>query len=256
MKFRLQASADASPLLSLLLGSDSISSAIPFRAALAGQEVDLTTSVRLNCAESYASATAETQGLQFDWQAIQLSNQAVWEFKLSAKNKSSAPLSISRLDSAALALRGDVWRVESFASAWGDEFRPKTATTQHDSFFGVRSGRSSHGESPIVYFVRESDGYTVIVSPAWSGNWHIDVLAGAYISAGISTWNLNVLLAPEETVNAPSVIVAAAESKQVAQRNLQEAIRDNWLPRTKRQMRFPLSGITGGLMKMLKLHKM
>lgn len=233
MKFRLQASSDASPLLNLLLGSDSISSSIPFRAALAGQEIDLKASVRLNCKDSYASATAETKGLQFDWQAVQLSDQAVWEFKLTAKNKSSAPISISRLDSAALALQGEVWRVESFASAWGDEFRPKTVTTQHDSFFGVRSGRSSHGESPIVYFVRESDGYTVVVSPAWSGNWHIDVLAGAHISAGISTWNLNVLLAPEETLEAPSVIVAAAQSKELAQRNLQAAIRDNWLPRTK-----------------------
>ncbi len=233
MKFRLQASADTSPFLNLLLGSDLISSALPFRAAIDGREVELKTSARLNCTESSASANAEAQGLQFDWQAIQLSSQAVWEFKLSAKNKSSAPISISRLDSAALALQGEVWRVESFASAWGDEFRPKIARTQHDSFFGVRSGRSSHGESPIVYFVRESDGYTVIVSPAWSGNWHIDVLAGAHISAGISTWNLNVLLAPDETFNAPSVVVAAGESKEIAQRSLQEAIRDNWLPRTK-----------------------
>ena len=123
--------------------------------------------------------------------------------------------------------------MESFASAWGDEFRPKTATTAHDSFFGVRSGRSSHGESPIVYFVRESDGYTVIVSPAWSGNWHIDVLAGGYVSAGISTWNLNLAIEPNETINAPSVVVAAGESKEIAQRNLQSTIRDNWLPRTK-----------------------
>ena len=111
MKFRLQASADASHLLNLLLGSDSISSSIPFRAALAGQEIDLKTSIRLNCKDFSASATLEAQGLQFDWQAVQLSDQAVWEFKLTAKNKSSAPISISRLDSAALALQGEVWRV-------------------------------------------------------------------------------------------------------------------------------------------------
>ena len=81
--------------------------------------------------------------------------------------------------------------------------------------------------------MRESDGYTVIVSPAWSGNWHIDVLAGGYVSAGISTWNLNLAIEPNETINAPSVVVAAGESKEIAQRNLQSTIRDNWLPRTK-----------------------
>jgi alpha-galactosidase len=59
------------------------------------------------------------------------------------------------------------------------------------------------------------------------------VLAGGSVKAGISTWNLNLSLEPNETVHAPSVIVAAAESKEVAQRNLQSAIRENWLPRTK-----------------------
>ena len=232
MKFGLQPSAAGSPLLDLVLGSSSVSSAIPFRAAIAGLEVDLTSAAQLTCSNASASIAAQTQGLQFDWQAVQISSDAVWEFKLSAKNTGSDLITLSRLDSAALALQGSRWRVESFASAWGDEFRPKTASTQHDSFFGVRSGRSSHGESPIVYFIREDDGYTVIVSPAWSGNWHVDVLAGGWVSAGISTWNLNLSLAPNETLHAPSVIVAAAESKEVAQRNLQSAIRDNWLPRT------------------------
>jgi alpha-galactosidase len=233
MTFALQPSASTSPFVELILGSQPVSAAIPFRASIGIQEIDLKADLQVGIHEASVSASAETKGLRLDWQAVQLSKRAVWEFKLSATNLSSAEISLSRLDSAALALQGGVWRVESFASAWGDEFRPKTATTAHDSFFGVRSGRSSHGESPIVYFVRESDGYTVIVSPAWSGNWHIDVLAGGYVSAGISTWNLNLAIKPNETINAPSVVVAAGESKEIAQRNLQSTIRDNWLPRTK-----------------------
>ena len=233
MKFALQPSASTLPFVELILGSQPVSAAIPFRASIGIQEIDLKADLQVGIRDASVSASAETKGLRLDWQAIQLSKHAVWEFKLSATNLSSAAISLSRLDSAALALQGGVWRVESFASAWGDEFRPKTATTAHDSFFGVRSGRSSHGESPIVYFVRESDGYTVIVSPAWSGNWHIDVLAGGYVSAGISTWNLNLAIEPNETINAPSVVVAAGESKEIAQRNLQSTIRDNWLPRTK-----------------------
>jgi alpha-galactosidase len=233
MTFALQPSASTSPFVELILGSQPVSAAMPFRASIGIQEIDLKADLQVGIRDASVSASAETKGLRLAWQAVQLSKHAVWEFKLSATNTSSAAISLSRLDSAALALQGGVWRVESFASAWGDEFRPKTATTAHDSFFGVRSGRSSHGESPIVYFVRESDGYTVIVSPAWSGNWHIDVLAGGYVSAGISTWNLNLAIEPNETINAPSVVVAAGESKEIAQRNLQSTIRDNWLPRTK-----------------------
>jgi alpha-galactosidase len=233
MTFRLQTSAATSPLLELLVERDPVSSAIPFEVSISGQVVDLKSALRLSSSPTEATATAETQGVQLDWRAVQLSNYPVWEFRLSATNISSGQISLSRLDSAALGLQGGVWRVESFASAWGDEFRPKAVTTQHDSFFGVRSGRSSHGESPIIYFIRESDGYTVIVSPAWSGNWHVDVFSGGVVKAGISTWNLNLSLEPNETVHAPGVIVAAAESKEVAQRNLQSAIRENWLPRTK-----------------------
>lgn len=233
MTFALQPSASTSPFVELIMGSKLVSAAIPFRASIGNQEIDLKANLQVGTKDAFVSASAETQGLRLDWQARQLSKQAVWELKLSATNLSSAEISLSRLDSAALALQGATWSVESFASAWGDEFRPKIATTAHDSFFGVRSGRSSHGESPIVYFVRESDGYTLIVSPAWSGNWHIDVLAGGYVSAGISTWNLNLDVKPNETINAPSVVLAAGESKEIAQRNLQSTIRDNWLPRTK-----------------------
>ena len=233
MTFRLQTSAATSPLLELLVERDPVSSAIPFEVSISGQVVDVKSALRLSSSPTEATATAETEGVQLDWRAVQLSSYPVWEFRLSATNISSGQILLSRLDSAALGLQGGVWRVESFASAWGDEFRPKAVTTQHDSFFGVRSGRSSHGESPIIYFIRESDGYTVIVSPAWSGNWHVDVFSGGAVKAGISTWNLNLSLEPNETVHAPSVIVAAAESKEVAQRNLQSAIRENWLPRTK-----------------------
>lgn len=233
MTFALKPSASTSPFVELILGSQLVSAAIPFRASIGIQEIELKADLQVGIHDASVSASAETKGLRLAWQAVQLSKHAVWEFKLSATNLGPHAISLSRLDSAALALQGGTWRVDSFASAWGDEFRPKTATTAHDSFFGVRSGRSSHGESPIVYFVRESDGYTVIVSPAWSGNWHIDVLAGGYVSAGISTWNLNLAIEPNETINAPSVVVAAGESKEIAQRNLQSTIRDNWLPRTK-----------------------
>jgi alpha-galactosidase len=240
MKVALQPSSGAAKELELLFGDNPISSGIPIQVAISGQLVDLAPEFEVKATPTGATASLKNQGIDLNWQAIQLGTLPVWEFKLTATNTGSETKTLTRLDSASLALSGGPWRVESFASAWGDEFRPKRATTQHDSFFGVRSGRSSHGESPVVYFIRESDGFTVVVSPAWSGNWHIDVLAGGWISAGISTWSLNLDLARGETINAPSVIVVAAASKELAQENLQVAVRDHWLARSKASDAIPV----------------
>ena len=224
--------AGAPSLLEMASGTNQISASVPLAIAVGGRSLDLNSALKLDSSASEVSGAALAQGLEVDWRAKALGEHPVWEFGLSVTNKTDKAVTFTKLDSAALQLQGDVWRVESFASAWGDEFRPKSGTTLHDSFFGVRSGRSSHGESPVVYFIRESDGFTVIVAPAWSGNWHVEVLAGGYVSAGISTWNLNLSLGPNETIDAPSVIIAAAASKDAAQTSLQLAIRDYWLPRT------------------------
>lgn len=232
MNVELRPDSGAAKLLEMIWSGNRISAAVPFGVGVEGQSVDLENRIVLSQSSSALEAVAVAEGLVLNWHARQLAKLPVWEFGLSATNATTSMLSLTRLDSAALALEGEIWRVESFASAWGDEFRPRLATTHHDSFFGVRSGRSSHGESPVVYFIRESDGFTVIVSPAWSGNWHVDVLAGGRISAGISTWNLNLAIEPNETIQAPTVVIAAAPNKELAQRNLQIAVRDDWLART------------------------
>lgn len=240
MKVELRPSSVEPKMLELAISNVSISSSVPLQIAISGRPVDLAPEIQVVSTDTGAGASVTTQDVKLSWQALQLGELPVWEFQLSATNLGSSTKTITRLDSASLALSGGTWRVESFASAWGDEFRPRNATTQHDSFFGVRSGRSSHGEAPVIYFIRESDGFTVVVSPAWSGNWHVDVLAGGWISAGISTWNLNLELSPGETVVAPSVIVAAAPTKALAQENLQVSIRDNWLARSHQSDAIPV----------------
>ena len=232
MNAGLRPFAGDSSLLEMALGNDQVSVGLPLGIGVAGRSVDLNGAFALSSSTAGVTGAAQAQGMQVEWQAIGLGSYPVWEFGLSVKNVTNQPINLTKLDSSALALQGGVWRVDSFASAWGDEFRPQTGTTLHDSFLGVRSGRSSHGGSPVVYFTRESDGFTVIVSPAWSGNWHVEVLAGGLVSAGISTWNLNLPLQPNETIKAPSVVVSAGKTKDAAQSNLQLAIRDHWLART------------------------
>lgn len=232
MNCQLRDSKQQPGAIELVFGSNVISSSIPFEAELDAKQLDLGKHGMLAFQGLAVSAEIQPQGLSLNWRANQIGTGPVWEFELTAENIGSSTLALTRLDSAALKLEGGPWQVQSFASAWGDEFRPNLGTTRHDSFFDVRSGRSSHGGNPVVYLVRESDGFTVVVAPAWSGNWHIDVFAGGWIRAGISTWNFEVQLKPGKQLTAPGVVIAAAESKELAQRYLQEAIRDHWLART------------------------
>lgn len=232
MSISLGPNGERSEELGLSINGGLISSAIPFALEIDHRPIDLANQASFTLTNGVVSGKVDTQNLKLDWIANQLGDYPVWEFALLAKNTGENQLKLTRLDSAALALKGEVWKVESFASAWGDEFRPINGTTRHDSFFDVRSGRSSHGGTPLVYLTRESDGFTVIVSPAWSGNWHVDVFAGGWIRAGISTWNLELLLNPGQSLQAPSVIVAAAETRDLAQSQLQGAIRDHWMARS------------------------
>lgn len=232
MNCQISGSKQLAGVFDLVYAGQLISSSIPFAVEVDTHPIALSNGYALNQSDCSLVAESQSDGLDVLWEAKQISDGAVWEFQLEVENKGESPITLTRIDSAALKLEGGPWIVESFASAWGDEFRSQTGTTRHDSFFDVRSGRSSHGHAPLVYFTRESDGFTVIVSPAWSGNWHVDVFAGGWLRAGISTWNFELALTPGRKVKVPSVVVAAGESKVAAQRELQIAIRDNWIART------------------------
>lgn len=171
------------------------------------------------------------------WSASRVAGDA-WELGLELRNGSGAPVPITRMDPLSLALADGPWTCHWFRSAWGDEFRPQRGSTRHDVVLDVRAGRSSHGMSPWLGVEREArsadgrPGPALIVTPAWSGNWHIHALAGGHVTAGISPWELVVELAPGETVTAPSVVLAAGRTLDDAALVLQAAVRDHWLPRT------------------------
>jgi alpha-galactosidase len=172
------------------------------------------------------------------WSATRIAGDA-WELTLELRNKGPAPVRITRMDPLSLSLSDGPWACHWYRSAWGDEFRPQRGSTRHDVVLDVRAGRSSHGMSPWLGLEREAPrgddampGPALIVTPAWSGNWHIHALAGGHITAGISPWELVVELAPGETVTAPSVVVAAGSTLDDAALALQAAVRDRWLPRT------------------------
>lgn len=229
---QLQPSSDDSSLVELVVAGQRLGSLVPLAVDLAGSTAQLPETATSTAEAGSLQLEIKAGELQIKWRARQLGGYSVWECSAEISNTGSEPKNLTRLDSLALNLGTETWQITGFASAWGDEFRAQTATTLHDSFFGVRSGRSGHGQDPLVYAVRESDQIAVAIAPAWSGNWHIDVFAGGWIRAGISTWNLDIPLAPGETIVAPSVVLAAGESQRDVRNQLQSAIREHWMARS------------------------
>jgi alpha-galactosidase len=174
------------------------------------------------------------EGLVAEWSADRIGGQDVWELRLVLRNESDASRTLTRMDPLRLALDPATahWRTTWYRSAWGDEYRPCHGTTRHDALLEVRSGRSSHGMAPWLGLEAEDGSAALIVTPAWSGNWHITALSRGAVSAGISPWQLDVELAPGEAVTAPSVVIAAGTDLEQAALGLQRAVRDAWLPRT------------------------
>lgn len=174
------------------------------------------------------------EGLEASWSARRVGGQDVWELCAQLTNTGAATVRVTRMDAASLVLdrsRGQ-WRTTWFRSAWGDEFRPQHGSTRHDTFLDVRSGRSSHGSAPWLGLEAEAGEAALIVSPAWSGNWHIDLRSDGAITAGISPWRFFVDLAAGESVAVPSVVIAAGVDLDAASVALQRAVRDEWMPRT------------------------
>lgn len=181
-----------------------------------------------------AATVALADGLAVSWSASRIGDQDVWETSIELRNTSTRPIVVTRVDPFALRLDASLghWRTSWYRSAWGDEFRPEHGTTRHDSFLEVRSGRSGHGMLPWLGLESETTPAAMIVSPAWSGNWHITALSGGDITAGISPWQFAVELEPGATLRAPGVIIAAGKDLDAAAASLQRAVRDSWMPRT------------------------
>lgn len=180
------------------------------------------------------TVSPESAGLEATWAVRRVAGRDVWEASLDLVNTSDRPVVVTRMDACALGLDCDDshWVTRWYRSAWGDEFRPESGTTRHDTVLDVRSGRSAHGMSPWLALEAEDDRGAVIVSPAWSGNWHIRALSGGQVSAGISPWRLGVELAPGESVTAPSVVIAVGTSLDKAAVELQRAVAGDWLARS------------------------
>ncbi|ACQ78395.1 glycoside hydrolase clan GH-D [Beutenbergia cavernae DSM 12333] len=165
-----------------------------------------------------------------EWSAREIAGRGVWELAARITNTSDRPITLTRMDPLSARLAPGRWTTLHFRSAWGDEFAPERGTTDSHLRLDVRSGRSSHGRSPWLGLENGDAG--VVVAPAWSGNWHIDVIDGGRVDAGISTWRFATVLQPGESVTAPSVVLAAGSTLDDAAVALAAAVGAAWIPRS------------------------
>lgn len=164
------------------------------------------------------------------WRAIRVGRGPVWELRLELHNEGHEPVSVTRMDPLHAELLGEGWTAHWFRSDWCEEYRPITISTAEPLRLDVRSGRSANGAAPWLGVEREGGG--LVISPAWSGNWHIDVMDRGHVTAGIADWRLEVVLGPGESVVAPSVLVAAGTTLDAAACALTAAVDEAWLPRS------------------------
>lgn len=166
--------------------------------------------------------------IKVEWHARRLGQAQTWEFGGTITNQGAASVTVQAMDPLSLQLIPGEWQIEAYRSSWIEEFQPVFATTPAPFRIETRSGRSSNGWSPWLGLSHRD--MALVVCPAWSGNWHIDVNHHR-VTAGISDWQLGVEIAPNATVQIPPVLLSIGKSIDQASSELVRAVDANWIPR-------------------------
>ncbi|MDH2444101.1 alpha-galactosidase [Amnibacterium sp. CER49] len=154
----------------------------------------------------------------------------VWEFGLSVRNTSTDPLDVRGLEPLNGRLAGEGWNASWFRSAWGEEFEPEGRPVAEGVSLVGTAGRSSHGVHP--WLLLERVGQAVLICPAWSGNWSIRIERDGALRAGVSPDQLQLTLAPGDSVSAPVVYVSVGANADEAVSQLADAVGKHVIPRS------------------------
>lgn len=133
---------------------------------------------------------------------------------------------LTRADSfTGLIAQGD-WTGTHYTSIWGGEFGAHHFDLSHARTFETRTGRSTLDQHPWISIQREGGG-ALVVTPAWSGNWHIDLQPhanGTFVSAGISSWKFAHELTIGRPFEAPAVFISTGNDSEEAAVSMQRAM--------------------------------
>jgi alpha-galactosidase len=221
-------------------GSDVFESSRLFRLELTGRATESLADAVAESTDDVTTVSGLVPGtaVEVRWTATRIAGAAVWEVALVLRNTGDTTVRVTRMDPLAARLVAERWSTLYFRSAWGDEFRPERGLTDWELHLDSRSGRSSHGTIPWLGLAR--DGAGLIVSPAWSGNWHIDIAEGRLVTAGISTWQFATELGAGQSVTAPSVVLAVGNDLDGAAQALTRSVAMSWVPRSEASETLPV----------------
>lgn len=150
---------------------------------------------------------------------------------------------VSRVPTLDLALTPGEWTAYWFVSDWGDEFTPRSRRVARPLRLEVQRGRSSKGTHPWVCLV-SGTGVAVVVAPAWSGNWMIEVepdsTGAVQVRAGISDWCFGRRITRDRPMVAPEVFVAVGADRAAATASLARYASTHIVPSTEWTRRMPL----------------
>ncbi len=157
---------------------------------------------------------------------------------------SADTVTVSDVPTVRLDLPAGTWRASWFSSHWGDEFLPQSAVIERDPLrLEVRVGRSSKIVHPWLCLT--SARGAVVVSPAWSGNWAMDVTPAAdgslSVTAGISPWKFFRAVTADKPFVAPEVFVAWGADRVAAGAALATAVGRFVAPRSAWSQAMPVA---------------
>jgi len=141
---------------------------------------------------------------------------------------------------AGLIAPGD-WTGTHYTSVWGGEFGAHQFDLSRPREFETRTGRSSLDQHPWISIERTGGG-ALVVSPAWSGNWHITLAPtanGTLVSAGISPWKFGHELQVGRPFEAPAVFISTGSDSEAAAVSMQRAMSQR-IPRSEASEAIPV----------------
>lgn len=159
------------------------------------------------------------------------------------RSVNSSPIKIDRVDSISLQLTPGYDNCLSFTGNWGSEFEPISPDLSHDVILESRTGRSSKGNHPWVSLKRP-DNSVFCCAVAWSGNWVLRLEHNKpgvqQFSGGLNDWEFSKILRTNESLEAPSIVLATGIDLNDASQNLARVGRKYWYPQNAFLDRIPV----------------
>jgi alpha-galactosidase len=168
------------------------------------------------------------------------------------RNRTASPCRVERVDSFSFDIPEADYKLLSYTSDWGAEFKLEEEILAGRIILESRAGRSSKGQHPWFALVR--DGKNVWSgSVVWSGNWIFRFeplatvspasqlpLSGFRVSGGLNEWAFSKDILPGESMESPHVVLVLGDNLNSVSQQYARVGRKYWYPQNALSSRLPV----------------